>query len=58
MPLLRRLSILMPSENDEVADEVINDVKARCDDETCERGMLLGKYRNLEHELDGACYAF
>ena len=48
----------MPSENDEVADEVINDVKARCDDETCERGMLLGKYRNLEHELDGACYAF
>merc|ERR1712055_960397 len=32
----------------------LNDVKALCDNETRERGLLLGKYRNLEHELDGA----
>merc|ERR1711899_270574 len=25
-----------------------------CDNEARERGLLLGKYRNLEHELDGA----
>merc|ERR1712198_780523 len=31
-----------------------NDVKALCDNEARERGLLLGKYRNLEHELDGA----
>merc|ERR1712055_643008 len=27
---------------------------ALCDNEARERGILLGKYRNLEHELDGA----
>merc|ERR1719445_2299277 len=27
---------------------------ALCDNEARERGLLLGKYRNLEHELDGA----
>merc|ERR1711936_1230141 len=32
----------------------LNDVKAPCDNEARERGLLLGKYRNLEHELDGA----
>merc|ERR1712045_268053 len=32
----------------------LNDVKALCDNESRERGLLLGKYRNLEHELDGA----
>merc|ERR1712027_90948 len=32
----------------------LNDVKALCDNEARERGLLLGKYRNLEHELDGA----
>merc|ERR1712226_1444402 len=29
----------------------LNDVKALCDNEARERGLLLGKYRNLEHEL-------
>merc|ERR550534_1149305 len=32
----------------------LNDVKALCDNEARERVLLLGKYRNLEHELDGA----
>merc|ERR1719323_36447 len=32
----------------------LNDVKALCDNEARERGLLLGKHRNLEHELDGA----
>merc|ERR1719233_405994 len=32
----------------------LNDVKALCDNEARERGLLLGRYRNLEHELDGA----
>merc|ERR1711872_199431 len=32
----------------------LNDVKALCDNEPRERGLLLGRYRNLEHELDGA----
>merc|ERR1719339_675742 len=32
----------------------LNDVKALCDNEASESGLLLGKYRNLEHELDGA----
>merc|ERR1712088_525918 len=32
----------------------LSDVKALCDNEARERGLLLGKYRNLEHELDGA----
>merc|ERR1711887_498208 len=32
----------------------LNDVKALCDNEARERSILLGKYRNLEHEMDGA----
>ena len=32
----------------------LNDAKALCDNEARERQLLLGKYRNLEHELDGA----
>merc|ERR1711970_1652903 len=32
----------------------LNEVKANADDEARERGLLLGKFRNLEHELDGA----
>merc|ERR1719466_244252 len=32
----------------------LNDVKALCDNEARERGLLLGRFRNLEHELDGA----
>ena len=32
----------------------LSDVKALCDNEARERGLLLGRYRNLEHELDGA----
>merc|ERR1712013_731204 len=32
----------------------LNDVKAPCDNEARERQLLLGKFRNLEHELDGA----
>merc|ERR1711936_1129782 len=32
----------------------LNDIKALCDNEARERQLLLGKYRNLEHELDGA----
>merc|ERR1712114_95291 len=32
----------------------LNDIKALCDNEARESGLLLGKYRNLEHELDGA----
>merc|ERR1719365_563662 len=32
----------------------LNDIKALCDSEARERQLLLGKYRNLEHELDGA----
>merc|ERR1712051_426069 len=32
----------------------LNDVKALCDNEARERQLLLGKYRNLENELDGA----
>merc|ERR1719282_355384 len=30
----------------------LNDIKALCDNEARERQLLLGKYRNLEHELD------
>merc|ERR1719295_1244337 len=32
----------------------LNDVKALCDNGARERQLLLGKFRNLEHELDGA----
>merc|ERR1712121_166823 len=32
----------------------LGDVKALCDNEARERQLLLGKFRNLEHELDGA----
>merc|ERR1719481_2445651 len=32
----------------------LNDVKALSDNEARERQLLLGKFRNLEHELDGA----
>merc|ERR1712013_153794 len=32
----------------------LNDVKALCDNEARERQLLLGKFRNLEHGLDGA----
>merc|ERR1711981_1216222 len=32
----------------------LNDVKALCDNEARERQLLLGKFRNLEHEVDGA----
>merc|ERR1711988_1511778 len=32
----------------------LNDVKALCDNEAIDRQLLLGKYRNLEHEVDVA----
>merc|ERR1719333_1030133 len=32
----------------------LNDTKALCDNEARERQLLLGKYRNLEHEVDVA----
>merc|ERR1711892_1123064 len=32
----------------------LNDVKALCDNEARERQLLLGKFRNLEHGVDGA----
>merc|ERR1719333_1749523 len=32
----------------------LNDIKALCDNEARERALLLGKYRNLEHEVDVA----
>merc|ERR1711892_1369475 len=32
----------------------LNDVKALCDNEARERQLPLGKFRNLEHEVDGA----
>jgi len=32
----------------------LNDIKSLCDNEARERQLLLGKYRNLEHELDVA----
>merc|ERR1712209_114669 len=32
----------------------LNDIKALCDNEARERQLLLGKYRNLEHEVDVA----
>ena len=32
----------------------LNDIKALCDNEARERQLLLGKFRNLEHEVDGA----
>merc|ERR1711970_1427057 len=32
----------------------LSDVKSLCDNEARERQLLLGKFRNLEHELDGA----
>jgi myosin heavy chain 6/7 len=32
----------------------LDEVKALADNEARERSLLLGKYRNLEHELDGA----
>merc|ERR1712223_1674314 len=32
----------------------LNDVKALCDNEARDRQLLLGKYRNLEHEVDVA----
>merc|ERR1719348_1675996 len=32
----------------------LGDVKSLCDNEARERQILLGKFRNLEHELDGA----
>merc|ERR1719356_1497134 len=35
-------------------DAQLNDVKALCDNEARERRLLLGKYRNPEHELAGA----
>merc|ERR1719430_2821726 len=35
-------------------DAQLNDIKALCDNEARERQLLLGKFRNLEHELDGA----
>merc|ERR1719466_743741 len=32
----------------------LNDIKALCDNEARERQLLLGKFKNLEHEVDGA----
>merc|ERR1712142_651697 len=32
----------------------LSDIKALCDNEARERQLLLGKFRNLEHEVDGA----
>ena len=32
----------------------LEEIKALADNEARERSLLLGKYRNLEHELDGA----
>ena len=32
----------------------LNDIKALCDNEARERQLLLGKFNNLEHEVDGA----
>merc|ERR1719219_2631279 len=32
----------------------LNEIKVLADNEARERSLLLGKYRNLEHELDGA----
>ena len=32
----------------------LSDIKAFCDNEARERQLLLGRFRNLEHELDGA----
>merc|ERR1711936_506542 len=32
----------------------LQDVKALCDNEARERQLLLGKFKNLEHEVDGA----
>merc|ERR1719381_364601 len=32
----------------------LSDVKSLCDNEARDRQLLLGKYKNLEHELDGA----
>ena len=32
----------------------LNDVKAHCDNEARDRQLLLGKYRNLKHEVDVA----
>merc|ERR1712029_590080 len=32
----------------------LNDIKSLCDNEARERQLLLGKYRNLEHEVDVA----
>merc|ERR1719190_158830 len=32
----------------------LEEIKALADNEARERGLLLGKFRNLEHELDGA----
>merc|ERR1719249_367604 len=37
-----------------IVGDLVNNLKALCDNEARERGLLLGKYRNLEHELDGA----
>merc|ERR1719369_1664874 len=36
----------------------LEEVKLLADNEARERGLLLGKYKNLEHELDGAKEAF
>ena len=32
----------------------LEEVKSLTDNEACERSLLLGKFRNLEHEVDGA----
>jgi myosin heavy chain 6/7 len=32
----------------------LNDIKALCDNEARERQLLLGRFKNLEHEVDGA----
>merc|ERR1711892_1603277 len=37
-----------------IVGDLDNDLKALCDNEARERQLLLGKFRNLEHEVDGA----
>merc|ERR1712106_902414 len=47
-----KLNILLKIKNDLMSQQ--NEAKAIADNEARERQLLMGKYRNIEHEVDGA----
>merc|ERR1719494_173020 len=50
----KKLLISELSKKDLPLPAQLGDVKSLCDNEARERKIPLGKFRNLEHELDGA----